>query len=157
MRLSESENSKVVVIGIGNKYRSDDGAGLLIANRLKEMVSNGAKIVEHDGEFTKLIDSWENMDKVIIVDATSSGNIPGTISRFDVSEKPLPSNLFHYSTHSYSIAETIELARTLNKLPGILIVYGIEGKDFTNGTNLSTEVAVRIDEVVSLICKEIEN
>lgn len=157
MRLNETQNSKILVIGIGNKYRCDDGAGLIVAKRLKQVKPKGIKILEQDGEATKLIDSWIDTDKVIIVDATSSGIAPGTISRFDVSEKPLPENLFHYSTHSFSVADTVELARALNKLPQNIIVYGIEGKDFTNGSDLSSEVEAKLDDAVSLISEEIEN
>ena len=157
MSFTENQNSKVLVIGIGNKYRCDDGAGLIVAKQLKQLNPKGIKIVEQNGEATNLIDSWKDTDKVIIVDATSSGITPGTINRFDVSDKPLPENLFHYSTHSFNVADTVELARVLNMLPQNLIVYGIEGKDFTNGSDLSSEVAASIKDAVSLISEEIEN
>ncbi len=157
MELRNNQNSKILVIGIGNKYRSDDGAGLMVAKRLKQEKPKGIKILEQDGEAANLIESWKDKDKVIIVDTTSSGVAPGTISRFDVIEKPLPAHLFHFSTHSFSIADALELARTLNKLPQYLIVYGIEGKNFANGSNLSSEVATKIDDAVVLINKELRS
>ncbi|MGI9534112.1 MAG: hydrogenase maturation protease, partial [Thermodesulfobacteriota bacterium] len=80
----------------------------MVAKRLKQLNPKGILILEQDGEATNLIESWKNTDKVIIVDATSAGVTPGTISRFDVVEKPLPADLFHYSTHSFSVADTLE-------------------------------------------------
>jgi hydrogenase maturation protease len=53
------------------------------------------------------------------------------------------------------VAEAIELARTIGELPPSLIVYGIEGLDFSAGTSLSPEVAASVPGVVSSILAEI--
>ena len=41
------------------------------------------------------------------------------------------------STHAVGIGEAIELARTLDRLPGRLIVYAVEGHRFDAGLGLS--------------------
>ena len=151
---SKSE-SKTVIIGVGNEYRSDDGLGVIIADKLSNINLNGTRILKQNGEPTLLMDSWKDADKAIVIDAISSGASPGTVKRFDAVEKPLPSQLFHYSTHSFSLADVIELARGLNRLPPSLIIYGIEGKNFTNGFKLSTEVEKAVGKIVELIIKEV--
>jgi len=148
--------SKTIVIGIGNEYRSDDGAGIIAANRLRERISNDTMILVKDGEPNELMDCWMHADKVILIDAMSSNESPGTLTRFNVGEKPLPSKLFHYSTHSFNIAEVIELARVLNKLPKELIVFGVEGRDFGNGDRISPEVDRAIEKIVECIKEELE-
>jgi len=145
----------IVVICIGNEYRSDDGIGIFIADLLAKFNLNGTKILKQNGEPTLLIDSWGEAEKAILIDATSSGVFPGTVTRYNVTENPLPSHLFHYSTHSFGLAEVIELARRLNKLPASLIVYGVEGKNFENGLGISSEVEKGIDDTVELIVEEI--
>jgi hydrogenase maturation protease len=45
------------------------------------------------------------------------------------------------STHAFGVAEAVELARELGRLPGRLEVYAIEGADFSAGAELSAEVA----------------
>ena len=150
-----TSESKTVIIGVGNEYRSDDGLGVIIADKLSNINPNGTRILKQNGEPTLLMDSWKDADKAIVIDAISSGASPGTVKRFDAVEKPLPSQLFHYSTHSFSLADVIELARGLNRLPPSLIIYGIEGKNFTNGFKLSTEVEKAVGKIVELIIKEV--
>jgi hydrogenase maturation protease len=142
-------NSSVILIGIGNAYRSDDGVGIVVARRLREHVPAGVAILEASGEGAALLDAWTGAATVILVDAVQSGAPPGTIHRLDANSGPIPSRFFHYSTHSFSVAEAVELARALNQLPPRLIVYGIEGKNFADGESLSDEVeraAVRVAE-----------
>jgi hydrogenase maturation protease len=52
------------------------------------------------------------------------------------------------------VAEAIELARALGKLPGQLIVFGIEGKTFKAGNGLSGEVAIAVADVVGRVLNE---
>ncbi len=151
--LESKAESKIVIIGIGNEYRSDDGLGIIIADKLSNINLNGIRILKQNGEPALLMDSWKDTDKVIVIDAISSGASPGTVNRFDAVEKPLPSQLFHYSTHSFSLADVIELARGLNRLPPSLIIYGIEGKNFTHGFKLSPEVEKAVGKIVELIIK----
>ena len=70
-----------VVIGIGNEYRSDDGVGIEIADRLSKLNLKGAIILKQNGEPTLLMDSWRDAYKTVVIDATSSGASPGTVTR----------------------------------------------------------------------------
>jgi len=54
-----------------------------------------------------------------------------------------------------SVAEAIELARALGQLPPKLVVYGIEGKDFSAGVGLSPEVEGRIAELTERVLREL--
>jgi hydrogenase maturation protease len=48
----------MVVIGVGNEYRRDDGAGLAVVTSLRDRVGAGAELVLTDGEPTRLIEVW---------------------------------------------------------------------------------------------------
>src|SRR5271165_7198320 len=114
----------IVVIGVGNEYRSDDGAGIAVARRLRERFPTGVTILEENGEGAALIDAWQGATRVMLVDAVRSGAPPGTIHRLDAQAAPLPAGFFHYSTHAFSVAEAVELARSLGQLPSHVTVYG---------------------------------
>jgi hydrogenase maturation protease len=86
-------------------------------------------------------------EAVVIIDAATSGATPGTVHRFDASTQPLPNDDFRCSTHAFGMAEAIELAPALARLPRSLIVYGIEGKNFAAGVGLSPEVEEAVSEV----------
>jgi hydrogenase maturation protease len=96
--------------------------------------------MEASGEGTALLEAWKDADCVFLVDAVQSGAAPGTLHRFAAHEAPIPSHYLHCSTHAFGVAEAVELARALNQLPPQLIVYGIEGKDFSAGVGLTAKI-----------------
>ena len=148
---------QVLVIGIGNDCASDDAVGRIAARCLTALNSGNIRVVEETGEGAALIEIWRGADFVIVIDAVSSGGVPGTIHRFDTAAQPIPTRFFHHSTHAFSLAEAIGLARALNQLPSKLVVYGIEGKKFESGAVLSMEARTAVDEVVGRIREELSN
>ena len=119
--------SKTLVIGVGNAFRGDDGVGLIVAQQLRALA----------------------------VDAVSSGSEPGIIHRYEATGQPLPTLFFGGSTHAFGLAEAIELARSLDRLPDQLVVYGVEGKAFELGTGLSPVVEAAAGSLVELISREL--
>jgi len=131
-----------LVIGLGNPNRGDDAAGLEVTSRLRHVEVRRSVT----GSF-ELIDEWHGFDEVVIVDATISGVAAGSIQRFDAIANPLPGDTF-VSTHVIGIAETVEMARQLGRLPKHLEVYGIEAGTLSEGISLSPLVAEAVDQVV---------
>jgi hydrogenase maturation protease len=154
--LDQDNIDNVLVIGIGNEYRSDDGVGLAIARKIHGKHISSITVKEWSGEGAALVELWSGFKSVIIIDAVSSGAKPGTIFKFDACKEPVPAKFFHYSTHAFSIAEAIELARTMKMLPSSLFVYGIEGLNFTAGTNISKAVQNSADQIIEQILKTIK-
>jgi hydrogenase maturation protease len=130
---------------VGNEWRSDDGAGLEVARRLR---AAGARAVEREGEPIDLIDMWADEPQTTVIDAVSSGAEPGTIHRVDAGQTRLPAELFRGSTHALGVAEAVELARALGRLPPRLTVIGIEGAAFTAGKGLTSAVEDAVARVV---------
>jgi len=148
-------DARILVIGVGNEYRSDDAAGLVVAQRLRQLSLGNVTVIEASGEGTDLMESWKGADTVIIVDAASSGAKPGTIHRIDARAQRIPTGLLRYSTHAFSVGEAVELARAMNRLPPRMVVFGIEGERFDEGTVLSRVVQGSVDIVVDLVLKQL--
>ena len=146
----------ILIIGVGNYYRGDDSAGLLLAQALSSKNVTDVQVEEFDGDGTGLLDLWEAFEVVILVDAVSSGNKVGRTYRFEPLTKPLPSSFFSTSTHNFGVSEAIELARALNCLPSRLIVFGVEGANFKIGDPLSDEVESALPYLVQQILDEVE-
>jgi hydrogenase maturation protease len=146
MRLNSSP--KAIVIGIGNECRGDDAAGLLAARQLRELAPEQVTVLEQGGEGAQLMEAWRGASRVFIVDAVCSGALPGTTHCFDASVDPIPATLFRHSTHAFGLAAAVELGRVLKQLPARLIVYGIEGRNFEAGAELSAAVRTSLDRVV---------
>jgi hydrogenase maturation protease len=151
-----NESRQSLIICVGNPWRRDDGAGPAIAQRLRAMKLPNVAIDELSGEGAALIEAWKDATDVIVIDAARSGGAPGTIHRFDATSARIPSGFFHYSTHAFSVAEAVELARALDQLPPRLILFGIEGCDFTAGKKISPEVSAAIDELAARIRNELQ-
>ena len=58
-----------------------------------------------------------------------------SIARFDAHAGPLPARAFAaHSTHAFGVAEAIELARAMDKLPPSVVVYGVEADCVDTGS-----------------------
>ena len=148
------EELKIVVIGVGNPYRGDEEAGLAVIQRLRPRLT-GVDVVETDGEPTRLLDAWDGADLAILVDAVHSHDAPvGHVHRFDLGPERLET-VRPSSSPGLGPDEAVELGRALRRLPGRLIVYGIEGHDFGEGAPITPEVVMAIDEVVERIDREV--
>jgi hydrogenase maturation protease len=127
---------------------------ITVARRLRAQAPANVTTIEASGEGAALLEAWKGAARVVVIDATHSGAPPGTIHRFDARAGPLPSRFFHYSTHAFSVAEAVELARALNELPPHLIVYGIEGKNYAAGEGLTPEVEQAARAVIPQVLQD---
>jgi len=153
---SGSEARRRVVVGVGNSWQSDDGAGLAVARRLRELVPEDVDVLELEGEPVTLVEAWAGADEAWVVDAVSSGARPGTVHRVDAAEAPLPRELSTASTHLFGIGESVELARSLGRLPERLVVYGIEAAQISAGPELSPEALAGVEETIKRLLQELE-
>ncbi len=155
MRKEAQDHEKTIVIGVGNAFRSDDGAGIVVARALTRRAPPRVLVAESPGEGTALMDLWKGYDTVIVIDAARSGSAPGTVFRLDPHEQAIPPRFFHCSTHVFSVAEAVEMARTLASLPPRCVLYAIEGEEFGHGTELSPHVREAADRVTGLVLEEL--
>jgi hydrogenase maturation protease len=147
-------NYPVLIIGVGNPYCGDDGAGIAAVRRLVGSLPAGVIIKEENGEGTALAEAWKGAEFVFVVDAMQSGAPVGTVRRIDAAVERIPKEVFSGSTHAFGVAGAIELARTLNDLPPRLILFAIEGRNFAAGDKLSPPVEESIETVAQLILAE---
>jgi hydrogenase maturation protease len=147
-------NAELVVAGIGNRLRGDDAAGLEAARLVSERATD-VLVVEHEREPSDLIGLWEGAELAIVLDALH-GDEPGRIHRFEAGRDQLPRRIWgSASTHALELADVIELARSLDRLPARLVVLGIEGQRFETGTGLSSEVESAVTEAAELALAEL--
>jgi len=150
----------VLVVGVGNELRGDDGAGLEVVRHVRNRTQGDSiEARELRGDPTELLDLWLGCDAVVIVDTMRSGASPGTILRLDASHEPLPAPGRHgmSSTHAAGLAETIELARALGRLPARVIVYAIEGQRYDVGTAVTDELEAIVPALAEQLLREVRD
>lgn len=146
-----------LVIGIGTEHRGDDAAGLLASRALRALIGEGgaAEIAEHSGDGAALIELWTGRDWVILVDALHSTGMPGRVLHFDASGRALPAMPEHGSTHAFGVSGAIELARSLDRLPARVELYGITGSVFSMGAAASPAVRQAAGAVAGTIARQL--
>jgi hydrogenase maturation protease len=137
------------VIGCGNRERGDDGAGILVAERLREL---GVEAQVQTGEALSLIEAWSGSDDVIVIDAVMTGADPGRVHVWDDPQNLRP-GASPASSHGLGVGEAIDLARALGRLPRRLRIYGIEARRFEQGTPVSAEIEHAAEEVAQRISR----
>lgn len=149
-------DARPLVVGLGNELRGDDSVGIEVVRRLRTQVGGSQlELLELQGEPVELLEHWRDRGAVVLVDAMRSGSPPGTIQRIDAGREPVTALApAASSTHALGLAEVIELARALGRLPAKLTVYAVEGRSFHAGSPLSEEVSAAIARVSDLVRDE---
>src|SRR3954454_17886643 len=76
-------NADVVVIGIGNEFRCDDGVGPAVAYKLSTRNIPGLRVMTAIGEPGAILDAWTGVPLAVVIDATTgNGVMPGRIRRW---------------------------------------------------------------------------
>ncbi len=143
----------ILVIGIGNRFRNDDGVGLSVIEELQDCDLQNIELMKVKPDGYSLLEAWIDREYVIIVDAAMGIGPVGTVKHFDALEEHIPSDLSPVSTHSLSLAETISLGKTLDQLPEKLTIFAIESGNFDHGTELSPRVKEAVYQVVQKVEK----
>jgi hydrogenase maturation protease len=146
---------RVVVIGVGNALRGDDGAGLAVAEEVRARAAGALDVRVCEEEPSRLLDALDGADAAFIVDAVSTGAAGGSVHRFDAGSGAIPARELRSSTHALGIAETLELARALGRLPERTVVFGVEGLDFTAHEGLTAAVADGVARAATAVLEEV--
>jgi hydrogenase maturation protease len=137
-----------LLIGLGNPDRGDDGVGPAVARRVAAAGHPGVEVREVVDP-SALLDAWAGADRVVVVDAMTSGRTPGAVVRLEATESGLPAGGWAAGgTHALGLAAAVELSRALGRLPRALVVVGVEVDaarvTSSQGPGLSPEVAAAV-------------
>jgi len=157
MRPSVAPIAIPLVIGVGNRWRGDDGIGpdtIDALARLDDLEGLDADILTLDGEPARLVATWQGRPLVVVVDAIVAGRPPGTVHVI-TDPSHLPDRAAGASSHGGGVAEAVALGRALGQLPDRLVVVGVEPATVEHGDVLSPPVAAAVDSVVRLVAAEV--
>jgi hydrogenase maturation protease len=141
----------VLVAGVGNVLRGDDGFGVAVVQRLElEGVAEDVRVMDVGIGGIHLVQELEDpVDALIIVDAVDLGRLPGTLAtmRPDIREPSGPDDLadMHYATPERALM----LAGALRRLPEEIWLVGVQPDDAERlEDSLSEPVAAAVEPAV---------
>lgn len=151
----------LIILGLGNKILGDDGAGILVAERLKKRLQNIPQIKVDTTSLggLRIIDLIKDYNSAIIIDTIKSGMKPaGHIYMF--SHKNFINSLRMVSYHDINFCTAIEFAKKMNiQMPKSIFIYAIEAKEidvftFKISREIKTAIDICTEKIVSFIEKE---
>jgi len=136
---------KVVVVGIGNKLKADDGFGPEVIKKLKKIEKDNVLLINAGDVPENLLEEIVNFnpDKIFIVDAMEFHGRDGEIKIFDADKIDLRS----LSTHKNSLF--IDYLK--KRLKCEIKLIGVKPKTTEFGKKMSTKIKGRINEVVKIV------
>jgi hydrogenase maturation protease len=145
---------KLLILGLGNPFRGDDGVGASVIAALKDQ-DQPPNVVILDGGTPGLetVLIWQGYQRVIIVDAADMGMQPGSWKRFIPGEAALPvrESAMQGTLHATGLAEALALAEALDILPPELIFYGVQPAF----TGWSADLTEAVNTAVPALCEAI--
>ncbi len=153
---STKHKEKVIIIGVGNVLRRDDGVGVHVAKEMVEtqdfasLLSNSVEVYDGGLGGFKLLDLIDSAKKVIFIDAIDMGLPPGTVKAFLPQEAASLLAAQKCSLHNSDLLGVIKFAEKLDNAPEIKIV-GIQPAVVEPGLELSTPVKDSISRTIQLI------
>jgi len=147
----------ILILGIGNILLKDEGVGVHVAKRLKEIpLPENVEVLDGGTAGLDLADFIAGRKKLIVIDAVKAGEKPGTIYRLteeNLSIKPKAIMSFH----EVDLLDAIHMSIVMDEKPEEIVVIGIEPKDMSDGVDLSPEIEERIPRIIEVVMKELNN
>ncbi len=146
---------KILILGMGNPILSDDGVGLLAAEKLRHRIP-GADVASSAMIGLSLFDLIIGYDAFFIIDAMTTRNgKPGELKK--IGEDDRHGTLHLFSSHGLNIFELMELGvRCGYDMPRLSAVYGIEiGNEVAFGETLSSSLNEKLPAIVEEIIDDI--
>lgn len=141
----------VVVAGIGNELRGDDGVGAAVVHALR---SRGGPSVASAvlSEPVDLLELWDDRTRTaVIVDATRGSGPPGAVTVTDLGAEAATGGADWANTHVVGLGGVVRLARALGRCPEQVVLVGVEGADFGVGAPLSPAVIEVVPQVADRV------
>lgn len=148
--------NSIIVVGIGHPFRGDDGLGPKAIMQLQSQLPPGIETKSILGDLAEILDIFEHYATVFIIDIIVTENAPpGTRYRLTKPDLKEFAHCCRTSTHAFDLSQALEMAQNLNIMPEKLIIYGIEGYDFSHTDALSLEVTAQIKPLIDDLTREI--
>ena len=144
--------SGIVVIGLGNPYRRDDGVGLVVAAAVAALSLDAVTVATGIEDPMTLVDAWTGMALAVVVDAAvtalPTAGLVRSCTVAELSETAL-------SSHDVDVSAALAFGRAVDRVPGELVVVTVGVADTGYGAGLTPEVAAAVPRATAAVLTEI--
>lgn len=144
---------KTLVLGIGNKLLSDEGAGLHVLNALHRHHPAARNVVYLDGgtlSFT-LAAAVEDADNLIVLDAAQLKSNPGAVACMVNEEMDNFLGNCKRSVHEVGLLDLLDICRLTGALPEKRALVGIQPQSIDWGEELTEPVQQAVPKAMQYV------
>ena len=155
----KSRKHRILIAGVGNELRKDDGFGPAVIRELNTASACSmldADIIDFGQRLYDLLLKMKEYDVVIVVDAMEGEGKPGDIYMVKP-EDVYKARAESLNPHHADLKELITIGKEMGSLPEDVYVIGCHPEDVSWGIGLTPAVAGKIKVVINLIHKIIKN
>jgi hydrogenase maturation protease len=153
----EERRRPIVVVGLGNLWRGDEGIGVHLLRALadKTALYPEVEFYELGTGGLALLHVIADRDKAILLDCAFMGATPGTLRRFGPGEVLSTKVLPRVSLHEGDVLQLLELARQLGQLPAEVVIFAVEPAEVCATDELSSALHTRLQEYLRQVEAEL--
>lgn len=146
----------ILVLGLGNPLRGDDGAGCRVVEELaRRELPPGIELLDGGAIGLGLLDLLEGWERVILVDAADMGQRPGEFVRFTPDDVRLAFTPDSFSFHHAGLSEVLALADALGRPLPEMVIFGIQPQKIGWGEGLSLAVETALPALIDAVIEEV--
>jgi hydrogenase maturation protease len=146
----------VVVLGLGNLLRRDEGLGIRGLQRLQARYRLPDNVLPIDGGTLglELLSYVEAGERLLVLDAMLTDGPPGTLLRLAGEEVPVYFGV-KTSPHEISLPDLLAVARLRDREPREVVVLGLQPEAIELGWELSPAVTAQVDALADAAAREL--
>jgi hydrogenase maturation protease len=148
--------SRIVIVGIGNLIRTDDGLGVHALERLRRdpRVPAGVTLIDGGTYGIELLAYISDSTHLLLLDAIDVGERPGTLIRMVNEElRGLPCAA---SVHQVGLADLLATLPLVSTTPRETVLLGVVPASTGWGTSLSPEVGAALADLVDGAVRQLQ-
>jgi hydrogenase maturation protease len=153
----ETASAPIVVLGLGNVLRRDEGLGIRALQRLQERyaLSEEVQLVDGGTLGLDLLAYLEDVRRLLVLDAALTEGPPGALIRLAGEDVPAFLGM-RSSPHEVGLADLLAVLRLRGLEPEEVVVLGMQPEVIELGWELSPTISARLDLLVEMAVSELK-
>jgi hydrogenase maturation protease len=149
--MNQQKKNNVLIIGIGNTLRGDDGIGAYICARIEALHVNGVKTIVKQQLHTEMVEDFLTFDHIIIADASINSEAIQFGPVNTINTAPVA------SSHHVNASLLAALSKQLYNKELSLMICSVRGENFNIQEHLSAMAIANADLAVNTILQWLED
>jgi hydrogenase maturation protease len=153
--MTHPADGEIVVLGLGNLLRRDEGLGVRALQRLRDgyAIPERVRLVDGGTLGLELISHVEGAEYLLVLDAMLTDGPPGSLLR--LAGDDVPAFFGVRMSHDVGLADLLAILVLRDSLPREVVVLGMQPGLIELGWELSSDVEERLDTLAAAAAHEL--